>query len=117
VQHNPEEVQHPTEQLQQNGQTKCSQEVVEKQEIIQDRQTSIVGSAAPDKRLHRAEQLHDPNHQAFDQSGMYSKSSNVADMVIEAQDRCRGLDGEVGIGWGFGHNRRGKACGGSLWIA
>lgn len=77
---------------------------------------SIVGLAAPDKRPRRAEQLHDPNHQAFDQSGMYSKPSNVADMMIEAQDRCRGLDGEVGIGWEFGHNRRGKTCGRRLWI-
>jgi hypothetical protein len=50
---------------------------------------SIVGSAAPDKRPHRAEQPHDPNHQAFEQSGMEAKPSNVADTVIEAEDPLR----------------------------
>jgi hypothetical protein len=46
---------------------------------------SIVGSAAADERPHRAEQPHDPNNQAFDQSGSYSKSPKVADTVIEAR--------------------------------
>ena len=30
---------------------------------------------------------------------------------------AHGVDGEVRLGWGFDHNLRGKACGGSLWIA
>jgi CheY-like chemotaxis protein len=38
MQHDLEEVQHPTEQLQQNCQTQSSQEAVEQLEIIQDRQ-------------------------------------------------------------------------------
>jgi hypothetical protein len=53
---------------------------------------SIVGSAAPDQRPHRAEQPHDPNHQAFEQSGMDAKPSNVTDTVIEAMPDIHPID-------------------------
>jgi hypothetical protein len=53
---------------------------------------SIVGLAAPDQRPHRAEQPHHPSHQAFDQSGMDAKLSNVADTVIEAMPDIHPID-------------------------
>jgi hypothetical protein len=45
----------------------------------------IIGSATPNELLHRAEWPKHPNNKAFDKLGVYSKSSKVADAVIEAQ--------------------------------
>ena len=44
----------------------------------------IIGSATPNELLHRAEWPKHPNNKAFDKLGVYSKSSKVADAVIEA---------------------------------
>ena len=44
-----------------------------------------MGSATPDEAAYRAKHLNYPNNNAFDKSGVYSKSLKVADDVIKAE--------------------------------
>jgi hypothetical protein len=43
-----------------------------------------MASATPNESPHRAKWPKHPNNEAFDKSGIYSKSPKVADTVIEA---------------------------------
>jgi hypothetical protein len=54
--------------------------------------TSIIGSATPDEGAYRAKRLNYPNNNAFDKSGVYSKSLEVADAVIKACDNTEDND-------------------------